>query len=113
MFCRKEYRRLGFSDPSNISMKRTEEDLVISVKLFGSNIKNSPVVWKNLSGFLQVKVAQLPIPSRLEPGVLIFHFVGKTISGKISFFRQDIISSAGFIFGEVNFRKRGGVVVRR
>ena len=31
------------------------------------------------------------------PGVRIFHFVGKTISGKISFFRQDIISSAGFI----------------
>ena len=48
-----------------------------------------------------------------EAGVLIFHFVGKTIFGKISFFRQDIISLAGFIFGEVNFRNRGGVVVRR
>ena len=42
------------------------------------------------------------------PGVLIFHFVGKTIPGKISFFCQDIISSAGFIFGEVNFKNTGG-----
>ena len=31
-------------------------------------------------------------------GVSIFHFVGKTIPGKINFFRQDIISSAGLNF---------------
>ena len=31
------------------------------------------------------------------PGVFIFHFVGKTIPGKISFFWQDIIFSAGLV----------------
>jgi len=48
-----------------------------------------------------------------QSGVLISHFVVKTITGKISFLWQDIISSAGFIFVEVNFRNRGGAVVVR
>ena len=52
-------------------------------------------------------------PRLHQAGVLIFHFVGKTIPGKISFFRQDIISFAGFIFGEVNFKNTGGGVVMR
>ena len=33
-----------------------------------------------------------------QAGVSIFHFVAKTIPGKISFFWQDINSSAGLFF---------------
>ena len=43
----KQYQKLLGNNPSMISLHKPDEDLTISVSLFGSNINNSPLYWSN------------------------------------------------------------------
>ena len=43
----KQYQKLSGNDLSMISLHKTDEDLSISVTLFGSNIQNSPLTWSH------------------------------------------------------------------
>ena len=43
----KQYQKLSGSDPFKISLHKTEEDLIISLTIFGCNIKNSPLKWSH------------------------------------------------------------------
>ena len=43
----KQYQKLTGHNPSMISLHKPKEDLSISVSLFGSNIRNSPLNWSH------------------------------------------------------------------
>ena len=61
----KQYQKLSGNNPSLISLHKTDEDLSLSVTIFGSNIRNSPLYWSHKDKVIEDIVASCTISCQL------------------------------------------------